>query len=46
MAKSTKKKKTKKSKTDASETLDCLLEVHQLQKVLLAKLKKELKQKQ
>lgn len=46
MAKSTGKKKVKKSKTTKSKTkieeyLDCLLELHKLQGVLLAQLKKE-----
>jgi len=49
MAKSTGKKKVKKSKTTKikksktkiEEYLDCLLELHKLQGVLLAQLKKE-----
>ena len=49
MAKSTKKKTTKKSKPTrtkksqarAEEYLDCLAELHKLQGVLLAQLKKE-----
>ena len=48
MAKSTKKKTAKKSKVikkskaKAAEALDCLLELHKLQGVLLTQLKKEL----
>ncbi len=42
-AKKTKQsKKTTKAKARTAESLDCLLELHKLQGVLLAQLKKEL----
>lgn len=38
----TRKAKAKKGKTKVTESLDCLLELHKLQGILLAQLKKEL----
>ena len=37
------KKAKKKAQTGAAESLDCLLELHKLQGILLAKLTKEIK---